>query len=178
MDGNTNSATLADHRPPSLCAERTRHVSLRSPVDVDGLDYAWWDEPRDAFSESRSPLSVAGFVRLGELNRATFTSRSNPNSRGNSRRVDVDVLPPTHVQPSFRPPVTAVGLSCGDGHEAKSLSPPTASSVLIGANILPQNETPGTTPEAGCNAKTGATEVGSSPELNNAGSVEPLLAAA
>ena len=152
MDGNSNSATLVDHRPASRRDQRARHAPFRGPADVDGLDYAWWDEPRDASHTSHSPLSVAGFVRLGGLNRATSTARSNPKHRGNSHRADVDVLPPTHVQPSFRPPESAVGVSCGDGHEAESLANPTASSALIGANMPSQTDTLGTTPEAGCNA--------------------------
>ena len=178
MDGNSNSATLVDHRPAFQRNQWDRNAPFRDQADVDGLDCAWWDEPRDAFSESCSPLSVAGFVRLGALNRATCTARSNPNRRGNSHRVDVDVPPPTHVQPSFRPPESGVGVSCRDGHAAESLANPAASTALIGASILPQNDMPGTTPEAGCDATTDAIEDGSAPELNDVVSAEPLPATA
>jgi hypothetical protein len=177
MEGNSNSATLVDHRPVSRRNQWERHAPFRDQADVDGLDYTWWDEPRDAFRGSRSPLNVAGFVRLGGLNSSTSTARSNPKHRGNSHRGDVDVLSPTRVQPSFRPPESAVGVSCGDGLEADSIANATASSAFIGAIIPPQTDTLSTTPEAGCNAITGAIEDDSLPELNAAASVEPLPAA-
>jgi hypothetical protein len=126
MEGNSNSATLVDRRPASRRNQWDRHSPFREPADVDGLDCVWWDEPRDAFSESRSPLSVAGFVRLGGLNRATSTARTHQKHDGNSHLVDVDVLPPTHVQPSFRPPKSDAGVSCGFGHEAASVAPTAA----------------------------------------------------
>jgi hypothetical protein len=178
MEGNSNSATLVDHRPVSQRNQWDRHTPFRDQADVDGLDCAWWDEPRDAFSGSRSPLSVAGFVRLGGLNRATCKARGNPNRRDNSHRVDVDVLPPAYVQPSFRPPQSAVGVSWGNGVAAESLTNPTASSALIGANILFKNETLLTAPETDCNAIAGAVKDDSAPELNDAASAEPLPAAA
>jgi hypothetical protein len=173
MDGNSHSATLVDHRPVSRRNHWDRNAPFRDQADVDGLDCALWDEPRDAFSESRSPLSVAGFVRLGGLNRATSTARSNPKHRGISHRVNVDVLSPTHVQPSFRPTESGVGVSCGDGLAAGSVAPSAASSALIGANILPQNDTLGTAPETDCNAITGAVEDDSAPELNDAANTNP-----
>jgi hypothetical protein len=177
MDGNSNSATLVDHRPASRRNQWGLHAPFRGQGNVDELDYTWWDEPREAFHTTNFPLSVAGFVQLGGLNRSTFTARSNPKHRGNSHRVDVDELPPTHVQPTLRPPESAVGVSCGDGLEADSIANATASSALIGANIPPQTDTLSTTPEAGCNAITGAIEDDSLPELNAAASVEPLPAA-
>jgi hypothetical protein len=175
MEGNSNSAMLVD--PVSRRNQSDRDESFRDLADVDGLDCAWWDEPRDAFSESRSPLSVAGFVRLGGLNRATSTTISNPKHRGNCLRVDIDVLSPTHAEPSFQSPESGVGVSYGDGYEAESLANPTASSALIDANIFPQNYTLSTTLEADCNAITGAIEDHSAPILNDAASAEPLPSA-
>jgi hypothetical protein len=49
---------------------------------------------------------------------------------------------------------------------------------LIGANIPPENETLGTTPEAGCNAITSAIEDDSAIDLNDVASAEPFPAAA
>jgi hypothetical protein len=178
MDGNSNSATLVDHRPVSRRNEWNRHTPFRDQADVDGLDCAWWDEPRDASHKVHSPLSLAGFVRLGELNRSTSTARSNPNRRGYSHRVDVDVLPPTHVQPSFRPAESAVGVSCRDGHAAGSVASSEAPAESMGANIPPQNDTPFTTPGAGGNVISGVIEEDSAPELNDAVSAGPLPAAA
>jgi hypothetical protein len=178
MDGNSNSATLVDRRPVSRRSQWDRDEPFWDLADVDGLDCAWWDEPRDAFSESCSPLSVAGFVRLGGLNRAASTARSNPKHRDNSHRVDVDIMPLTRGQPSCRPPESCVGVRCGYRHEVGPGAPPTAPAASFEAKLPSQNQTWSTTHIADCNAVSGAIEADSTPQLNDAASAEPLSSAA
>jgi hypothetical protein len=177
MDGNSNSATLVDHRPASGRNQWDRHAPFRDQADVDGLDCGWWDEPRDAFSDSRRPLSVAGFVRLGGLNRATFTARSSPKHRGNSHRADVDVLPPTHVQRSLQPRESGVGVSSGDGHDG-SVASSAAPAESMDANTLSENETRGAFSGAIQNAISGVIEEDSAPESNYGAAADPSLLAA
>ncbi len=166
MDGHSNAATLIDDRPGSRRNPWDGKACFR---DQEGLDFIGWDDPRNAFSESCSPLSVAGFVRFGGLNRSSWKALNNPQRRGNSHQDDADLLP----EPSFRPRQSDHLASGENGDAANSLANLAALSTLTVANTPPQFDTPGPTPEPGLGTIPIAKEEDLALERNVAAIAEP-----
>jgi hypothetical protein len=177
MDGHSNSATLAD-RPAFRRNQGDRDAPFRDRVQVNELNCLWSDEPSDGFYTTQNPLSVAGFIRLGGLNPSSSTARKNGKRCSSSQQIADVVLPRAHSKSSFRLLECSADLPRNEVLAAESPSHPAASSALIAANSLPENEMLGNTPEASDNATTGGVEEEATPELTDAGSAEPLFGAA